>query len=110
MSDVGAPRPGLVVAGRYQLGKLLGEGRTGRVYRAHDTQSTERVAVKLLRKPLCMVPDVVRRFAREFEMTSEIEHPNVVRSLAFGQELDGELAGTHYLVMELLDGQRLGDV
>lgn len=110
MSDSGAPRPGLVVAGRYQLGKLLGEGRTGRVYRAHDTRSTERVAVKLLRKPLCSVPEVVRRFGREFEVTSQIEHPNVVRSMAFGQEHDGELSGTHYLVMELLDGKRLGDV
>jgi serine/threonine-protein kinase len=104
------PQSRAVVGGRYQLGKLLGDGRTGKVYRAHDTQSTERVAVKLLHKPLCAVPEQVRRFAREFDATSRIDHPNVVRSIAFGSETEGELAGTHYLVMELLDGRRLGDV
>lgn len=108
--DSDAPRAGWVVAERYQLGKLIGEGRTGKVYRAHDLRSPDRVAVKLLHKPLCSVPDSVRRFAREFEATSTIDHPNVVRSLAFGQQPDGPLNGTHYLVMELVDGKRLGDV
>ncbi|MEQ1501307.1 MAG: serine/threonine-protein kinase [Myxococcota bacterium] len=109
MSDE-SPRAGVVIGGRYQLGKLIGEGRTGRVYRAHDTKSTERVAVKLLHKPLCSVPEPVRRFAREFEATRRIDHPNVVRSIAFGQQADGPLEGTHFLVMELLDGRRLVDV
>lgn len=110
MQDDGSPRAGLLVGGRYQLGKLLGEGRTGQVFRARDTKSTDRVAVKLLHKPLCSVPEQVRRFAREFEATSRIDHPNVVRSLTFGQEEGGPLDGTHYLVMELLDGRRLNDV
>lgn len=99
-----------MIAGRYQLGKAIGEGRTGKVFRAHDLSRPDRVAVKLLHKPLCSVPDSVRRFAREFEATSRIDHPNVVRSLAFGQQLDGPLSGTHYLVMELVEGKRLGDV
>ena len=110
MSEDGSPRAGLKVAGRYQLGKLLGDGRTGQVFRARDLKSSDRVAVKLLHKPLCSVPEQVRRFAREFDATSRIDHPNVVRSLAFGQETDGPLEGTHYLVMELIDGRRLNDV
>jgi eukaryotic-like serine/threonine-protein kinase len=104
------PRAGLVIGGRYQLGRLLGEGRTGLVFRARDVKTSERAAVKLLHKPLCSVPEQVRRFAREFDATSRIDHPNVVRSLAFGQQADGPLEGTHYLVMELLDGRRLNDV
>ena len=101
---------GAVIAGRYQPSKRIGEGRTGQVFRARDAKTGERVAVKLLHKPLCVVPEPVRRFAREFEATSRIDHPNVVRSIAFGQETDGALAGTHYLVMELLDGRKLDEV
>jgi serine/threonine protein kinase len=104
------PVSGALIAGRYQLSKRIGEGRTGQVFRARDAKTGERVAVKLLHKPLCIVPEPVRRFAREFEATSRIDHPNVVRSIAFGQESDGEYAGTHYLVMELLDGRKLDDV
>lgn len=104
------PLTGETIAGRYQLAKRIGEGRTGQVYRARDLETGDRVAVKLLHKPLCMVPEPVRRFAREFEATSQIDHPNVVRSLAFGQESDGALAGTHYLVMEILDGRKLDEI
>lgn len=101
---------GQTIAGHYQLAKLIGDGRTGQVYRARHLETGERVAVKLLHKPLCIVPEPVRRFAREFEATSQIDHPNVVRSIAFGQESEGTLAGTHYLVMELLEGRRLCDI
>jgi serine/threonine protein kinase len=95
--DVGTEEaaPGaVVIAGRYQLGKLLGEGRTGQVFRARDLRSGDKLALKLLHKPLCMVPEQVRRFAREFEVTRSIDHPNVVRGVAFGQVDAGPFEGT----------------
>ena len=51
--------------------------------------------------------DEVRRFAREFESTRTIDHPNVVRGLGFGQVEDGPYAGTHYMALELLHGEEL---
>ncbi|MEQ1566745.1 MAG: serine/threonine-protein kinase [Myxococcota bacterium] len=108
-SEVSAPGA-VVIAGRYQLGKLLGEGRTGQVYRARDLKTGDRLAVKLLHKPLCTVPEQVRRFAREFEVTRSIDHPNVIRGVAFGQVDDGPYEGTSYLALELLEGKRLSDL
>jgi serine/threonine protein kinase len=103
-------RRGLLLAGRYRLGRLLGEGRTGRVYQATDTEAQERVAVKLLYPQLATVPEHLRRFSREFELLRRVSHPNVVAARAFGEERDGELAGSWYLVMEFVEGRRLDEV
>lgn len=110
MVDDATPRPGLTVGGRWRLLKQLAEGHTGRVFQARDTVTGDRVAVKLLHFPLSSVHEAVRRFAREFEVTSRIDHPNVVRAIAFGQEDSGALEGTHWLVLELVEGRRLSEV
>lgn len=101
---------GVAVAGRYEISAFTGEGRTGTVYAALDREGGEKVAVKLLHAPLCAVEDQVKRFEREFHLTSNIDHPHIVRMLAFGAEATGPLAGRHYLVMEHLDGRSLTDV
>ena len=82
----------------------------GEVYAGKDLETNHRVALKLLHQPLCAVERQVRRFEREFHLTSEIDHPHVVRSLAFGRQPDGPLAGRHYLVMEFLEGRGLDKV
>jgi serine/threonine protein kinase len=99
-----------VLAGRYRLVKLLGEGRSGLVHQAKDLQSQERVAVKLLYPQLATVRDHVRRFSREFDLLQRIEHPNVVGAIAFGEEKDGAYAGSWYIVMEYVEGRRLDEV
>jgi serine/threonine protein kinase len=101
---------GALVAGRYRLQRLLGEGRSGKVYQAKDVQSQEKVAVKLLYPQLATVKDHVRRFSREFDLLQRIEHPNVVKAISFGEEKEGELAGSWYIVMEYVEGRRLDEV
>jgi len=111
MSSPPASRPtGAMIADRYRVGRHVGDGRMGEVYVGKDLETNERVALKLLHKPLCAVEEQVARFEREFRLTSQIDHPNVVRMLAFGKQQGGPLDERHYLVMEFLEGRGLDQV
>ena len=96
------PLIGTNLANRYKVSRLLHEGRTGRIYLANDSAEKRRVALKILNPLLCSVEAQVRRFEREFEVTSQIDHPNCVKMFEFG-----EADGHRYLVMEYLDGKGL---
>jgi len=108
-SDIARPS-GALLADRYRVGRHVGDGRMGEVYVGKDLETNERVALKLLHRPLCSVEEQVARFAREFRLTSQIDHPNVVKMLAFGKQETGPLEGRHYLVMEFLEGRALDSV
>jgi NarL family two-component system response regulator LiaR len=89
-----------VVANRFELGYLIGEGGVGRVYKGVDTQTGEPVAIKVLRPEIILdTPDLVERFRREGEVLRELNHPNIVRMLATLEQ-----AGQHYIVMEYVAG------
>lgn len=98
------PQPGHVVAGRYRITALLGEGGMATVYRAEQDAEPHEVAVKLLHPQLARDSSFVSRFKREAAFAMRAAHPNIVRVLDFGCERD-----THYLVMELLRGEDLFD-
>lgn len=98
-----AARVGDVVAERYALLGLLGEGAAGAVYEARDLDRGEPVAVKLLHPHLRASDGHVARFAREIRALSQIAHSAVVRVLDAGEDDDGAL----FLVMELLEGELL---
>ena len=90
------------IGGRFAILGMLGQGGMGAVYRAHDRDLDEEVAIKLIRGPLLAVPGVLDRFRREVKLARRITHPNVVRIFDLG-EADGE----HYLTMELIRGGSL---
>ena len=96
--DVGA-----VVAGRYRIVRLLGEGSTGTVYAAEHALLHKKVAVKVLHPELTNVPDGIARFEREAMATARIEHQNVAGAIDFGRLDDGAL----YLALEFVDGVSL---
>lgn len=100
-----AERVGAVVAERYALLGMLGQGGAGAVYEARDLDRGETVAIKLLHKHLRASDGHVARFAREIRALSQIAHSAVVRVLDAGEDEDGTL----FLVMELLDGELLHD-
>jgi serine/threonine-protein kinase len=92
---------GKVVAGRYELESLVGEGSTGLIVRATDRVKNERVALKFLRPSL--VTDELRlRFARESRAIAALVNPHVVRVLETGA--DGDMP---FMVLEHLEGQDL---
>ncbi len=95
----------VVIAGRYAVKALIGEGGMARVFAAHDEQSGARVAVKVLSRLYAGDPRERERFAREAKTIARISHPSVVRLIDSGQQDDGR----PYLVMELLEGESLSE-
>ncbi|MDQ1513139.1 MAG: eukaryotic-like serine/threonine-protein kinase [Microbacteriaceae bacterium] len=101
MSTEGGP----LLGGRYRLGRALGSGGMGTVYRARDERLDRDVAVKLLR-----VSDDDRqqeRFQREARFLAGIQHPNLVTAFDTGVDR-GQRGSVVWLVMELVPGPDLG--
>ena len=90
--------------GRYTLRGVLGEGAYGTVFLAEHLYTKRSVAVKVLREDVLASEDAVKRFIREAQLASELDHPNCVRTHEFGKAQTGQ----YYLVMERLDGETLG--
>ena len=63
---------------RYSLTKLHGEGGIGRVWQAHDQRLNRQVALKEIRPDRVASVSATKRFAREAQITSQLEHPNIV--------------------------------
>lgn len=100
-------RAGDLVASRYQITRILGEGGMGRVYEAIHQPLGRRVAVKVLEPKGSMSPEEAGvRFEREAKAASRISHPSVVEVLDYGF-IEGVKP---FLVMELLEGHNLGEV
>jgi len=86
-----------VLAGRWQLGPLLGRGGMADVHRGQDLVGGGAVAIKVLRVP---EPTLARRLAQEALALRRVSHPGLVRVLDAGSTPDGRA----YLVMELVEG------
>jgi serine/threonine-protein kinase len=100
---------GRVLAGRYDILRLLGAGGMGRVYEGRQRALDRAVAVKCIHPHLLSSEPTVRRFMEEARVLSHLVHPNIVKIYDFGRT-DPPEAPTFYLVMELLTGPSLADV
>lgn len=105
MADRGAVAPytGLVVAEKYRIEELIGEGGMGAVYAASHEITGKKVALKWL------IGDhagdqASERFLREAQAAGRIRHPNVVDIYDVGS-----FEGAPYIVMEYLEGESLAD-
>ncbi len=94
---------GQLIAGKYRVERILGEGGMGLLVAATDLGRRELVALKLMRTEALGNPDLVARFQREAATATRLTSPHVARVRDVGR-LDG---GSPYLVMELLDGEDL---
>jgi hypothetical protein len=95
---------GLVLAGRYELVKLLRAGGMGEVWSGVDQHLSRSVAVKVLRPELAG-PELARRFRWEAKITARLQHPGITVVHDVGSH-DGEW----FIVMELLKGRDLAAV
>jgi serine/threonine-protein kinase len=95
--------PGTVIAGRYRVLEVIGEGGMGTVYRAEQPALRRQVALKVVRPELSADASMVARFEREAYASSRITSPHVVVVHDFGRDESGVL----YLIMELLEGESL---
>lgn len=90
----------------FVLGKLVGSGAIGKVYRARLQSDGQIVAVKFMHRQLWTNPFSRLSFLREMDHASKIHHPGVVRYLGWGQSPHGG----PYLVCEYIDGKPISIV
>ncbi len=103
--DTAAARIGATLAGKWHLDSLLGTGGMATVYAATHRNGS-RAAVKVLLPEFAAQPEVRQRFLREGRIANKVEHPARVAVL---DDDEGE-HGEPFLVMELLEGETLGEM
>ncbi len=92
-----AQKLGLLQIGPYRIDSVLGEGGMGRVFRAYHADLKRPTALKVLKQ---QDPQWIRRFVREVQTVSRLQHPNTIEIFDFGQTESGE----PYYAMELIEG------
>jgi serine/threonine protein kinase/tetratricopeptide (TPR) repeat protein len=99
---------GRVIAERYRVDSVLGEGGMGAVLSCHHLGLKRDVALKILHAELGRNKEISARFAREAQSASRLEHPNCVQVMDFGEwRYDADAAPMQYLAMQLLEGHEL---
>jgi serine/threonine-protein kinase len=94
---------GISAIGGCRLIRKLGEGGMGAVYLAERADDGRRVALKILPKKHASDVEFLKRFHREAEAAAALEHENIARGYAAGEE-----KGYHYYLMEYCEGETLG--
>ena len=92
-----------MVAGNYELTRVIGVGGMGGVFAAHDEILNREVAVKLILPELVKDAAAVARIRREAVLTAKLRHPGIVEVFAAGHDVDGAF----YIVQEFLHGDTL---
>ncbi|HET9308964.1 MAG TPA: tetratricopeptide repeat protein [Candidatus Sulfotelmatobacter sp.] len=93
---------GDVLAGRYEILQLLGEGGMGAVYKAQDRELDRPVALKLIRPELAASAAMLARFKQELLLSRQVTHKNVIRIYDLG-----DADGAKFITMEYVDGRDL---
>jgi serine/threonine protein kinase/Tfp pilus assembly protein PilF len=91
--------------GPYEILSPLGAGGMGEVLKAKDTRLQRTVAVKVLPSELASDAERRSRFEREAHAASALNHPNITTVFDIGED-----EGTHYIVMELVEGKTLREL
>ncbi len=98
--------PGTVLADRFEIQSVIGEGGMGVVYRALDRAGEKPAAVKVLKKHLVQSKEFVTRFKREARAASRFRHEAAVKVLLTG-ETEEKLP---WLAMELVEGKSVKEI
>ncbi len=100
------PKIGDIVAGRYEVERVVARGGMGMVYAAKQRPIGRLVAMKVILPDEDRLEKLTGRFRREVELAMQLRHPNVVEIYDFGRDEDG----LFYLVMEYLEGLDLKEL
>src|SRR5215469_1037984 len=96
---------GSLLAERYEILKMLGEGGMGAVYKARDCELDRLVALKVIRPELAGQPDVLQRFKQELILARKVTHRNVTRIYDLGLA-----QGLRFITMEFIEGRDLASL
>jgi eukaryotic-like serine/threonine-protein kinase len=94
--------PGMRLGGRYEIQSVLGAGGMGVVYKAHDLELDDVVALKMLRGAALMDGEHLERLKSELRLARKITHPSVLRTHDFG-----DVNGQPFISMEYVRGMTL---
>jgi tetratricopeptide (TPR) repeat protein len=93
---------GAVLANRYEILQLLGEGGMGAVYKARDTELDRVIALKVIRPELASNPEILQRFKQELVLARQVTDRNIIRIFDLG-----EADGIRFITMEFVEGTSL---
>ena len=93
---------GEVLSERYEILSLLGKGGMGMVYKAHDRELDEVVAIKILRPDIAQSAEMAKRFRSEIKLARKVRHKNVCGIHEYGQDRH-----LRYIAMEYVEGTDL---
>jgi eukaryotic-like serine/threonine-protein kinase len=94
---------GTVLAGRYRLVSMLGQGGMGSVWRAEHLALGSPLAIKLIDPSIAQSAEALSRFKREAQAAADLRSPHVVQIIDYGVDAD-----IPFIAMELLEGESLG--
>lgn len=113
MSQTASQGSQRMLAGRYSVGEMLGQGGMSTVYKGTDVKLGRQVAIKIMRANLADDEQFRLRFRQEAQSASRLAHPSVVRVLDAGDDLIQSAAGPQrlpFIVMEYVDGKDLREM
>ena len=103
-----------IIAGRYEVGTLIGRGGMADVYEGVDTRLGRTVAIKLLKADLANDPNFEARFRQEAQASARMAHPTIVRVYDAGEDVTVDSNGNTnrhpFIVMEYVNGKLLRDL
>ncbi|MFP7761832.1 Stk1 family PASTA domain-containing Ser/Thr kinase [Marisediminicola sp. LYQ134] len=103
-----------LLAGRYQIGDLIGRGGMADVHVGVDSRLNRKIAIKLLKPSLATDPKFRLLFREEAQKAARMAHPTIVRVFDAGEETvtgpDGVDRQVPFIVMEYVDGRLLRDI
>ena len=101
----GSLSPGTILADRYEILKMLGEGGMGAVYTAMDRELDRVVALKVIRSELADKPEILQRFKQELILARLVTHRNVIRIFDLGVS-----GNVKFITMDFVEGRDLKSV
>jgi len=101
-SDPTTLPPGMLLAQRYEIVQILGQGGMGAVYKATDREVGRTVALKVIRPDLARDKAIVDRFKQELLLAHQVTHRNVIRIYDLS-----EADGMKFITMEYVEGENL---
>ena len=101
-SDFPRLQTGRVIANRYEVLELLGQGGMGAVYKAQDRELGRAIAIKTIRTDLAEDTEVLQRFKQEIIVARQVTHKNVIRIYDLCED-----AGLRFITMEYIEGEDL---
>ena len=102
MRSVVLLEPGTILANRYEVLEILGEGGMGAVYKAQDLELEREVALKVIRPELASDREILHRFKQELILARQVSDRNVIRIFDLG-----EAEKIKFITMEYVEGESL---